>query len=402
MNFWLNKAKKNKEGFAPIWARITIDGKRTECSTHNYVQEAHWDSERNVVRKQCVDAININNSLAIIRADMLRQHSAMASSVDNIDPLDLKSRIFGTGPEKRTFLSLFAEYNTFLKGRVEIGMLTARRHARFEMIRRRCRDYISNQLRRADIPLTDLKLNFLSGFEHYVRTKDNNSHNTAMKFIKDIKQVTKYGVMMDYMATSPFEFFKCTFSRYKRKFLNADELKALTAYRFDSKRLEETRDCYLFSCYTGYAYSELRTLTTDHLTKGIDGETWIIRDRHKTDERENVPLLPVAKQLVEKYKQHEVRKIEGHLFPVKSNQKYNSYLKEIAVLAGIKKNLTTHTARHTFATTVLLTNGVPIETISELLGHNDIRTTQIYAKIVQQKISTDMQILKQKLDALSK
>jgi len=161
--------------------------------------------------------------------------------------------------------------------------------------------------------------------------------------------------------------------------------------------LMEVRDCYIFSCYTGYAYGDAEELSPDDVTIGIDGNKWIIRDRQKTDNMENIPLLPIPLKIIEKYKNHPYCKINNRLLPMNSNQRYNGYLKEIADLCGIKKKLTTHTARHTFATTVLLLNDVPMETTMELLGHSDIRTTQIYGKIVQKKVSNDMCKLKDKL-----
>jgi integrase len=166
---------------------------------------------------------------------------------------------------------------------------------------------------------------------------------------------------------------------------------------FEIKRLEEIKDVYLFMCFTGLAYKDTSLLTIDYIINFFDGEEWIVKNREKTYCRENVPLLPIAKEIIEKYSNHPVRKSKGLLLPVLTNQKYNAYLKEVVDICGINKILTTHTARHTFATTVTLANGVPIETVSALLGHKSIKTTQIYAKIVAQKISEDMSALKQKL-----
>lgn len=222
-------------------------------------------------------------------------------------------------------------------------------------------------------------------------------YNTAMKYMKDLKQVMKYGVMLEYIPSSPFENFKCSYKKVKRDFLDQQELDILYRKTFKVQRLEEVRDCYLFSCYTGYAYSDAEPLTNEDIAIGIDGEKWIIRDRIKTETTENVPLLPIALEIIAKYKNHPYCKTHNKLLPMNSNQRYNAYLKEVADMCEIKKNLTTHTARHTFATTVLLMNDVPMETAMELLGHTDIRTTQIYGKIVQKKISNDMAKLRSKL-----
>jgi site-specific recombinase XerD len=185
----------------------------------------------------------------------------------------------------------------------------------------------------------------------------------------------------------------------EREILNEEEIALLLNKTFPSKRLDEARDIFVFSCYTGYAYSEVNALTPDHLGIGLDGEKWIFTKRTKTDNRSNVLLLPIALHLIEKYKSHPVCIRNSKLFPVKSNQKYNDYLKEIGAQCGIKKELTTHIARHTFATTVTLSNGVPIESVSSMLGHKSMRTTQVYAKIVQKKLSNDMKSLREKLES---
>jgi integrase len=161
--------------------------------------------------------------------------------------------------------------------------------------------------------------------------------------------------------------------------------------------LEEVKDAYLFMCFTGYAFKDTESLTPEHVMRYFDGEDWIIKNRHKTWCRENVPLLPIAKEIIDKYKNHSYCIAHNKLLPINTNQKFNGYLKEVADLCGILKELTTHTARHTFATTVTLANGVPIETVSALLGHKSIKTTQIYAKIVAAKVSYDMLALKEKL-----
>jgi site-specific recombinase XerD len=176
-----------------------------------------------------------------------------------------------------------------------------------------------------------------------------------------------------------------------------DELEKLQTKEMPSKRLEEVRDCYVAMCYTGYAYKDAALLSTENIQLMIDGNRWLIKNRVKTECKENVPILPVVAELINKYKNHPYCAKYNKLFPIHSNQKFNDYLKEVAAICGINKNLTTHTARHTFATTVTLSNGVPIETVSALLGHSSIRTTQIYAKVVAQKVSNDMDILREKL-----
>jgi len=395
--FWLKKDKTNKLGLAPIWTRITIDGKRAEFSTNKQIYPKFWDAENNVALKEFSDAKPLNDFLTLIKADLLRHYNILLSTKDIVTADDVKNNYKGVKELKKTFLDLFRQYLQQLSERKEIEDLSEGRHKRFEILKGKCEDFVRYKFKRSDVLLEEMKLNFIVEFEHYLRTVQKIGHNTSMKYAKDLKQVMKYGVILQYISVNPFELFQCSYKKVKREFLDQEELEMLYKKEFAIKRLEEVRDCYIFSCYTGYAYSDAEALTSNDIAIGIDGEKWIIRNRIKTDTTENVPLLPIPLEIISKYQKHDYCKTHDKLLPMNSNQRYNAYLKEIADLCGIKKKLTTHTARHTFATTVLLLNDVPMETAMELLGHTDIRTTQIYGKIVQKKISADMRKLKDKL-----
>lgn len=387
----------NKQGLVPIWARITVDGQRAEFSTQKQIFPKFWDAENNKVNNKYSEAGQINDYLTLVKAEVIKHYNILISTNDIVSADDVKKSYKGVKEIKKTFLQLFRQFNQHLLDRREVNDLSEGRHKRFQILYGKCSDFVKSKFRKTDVNLDELKLNFIVEFEHYLRAVDKIGHNTAMKYAKDLKQIMKYGVMLEYISTNPFEHFKCSIKKTKREFLDQEELDLLYKKEFNVKRLEEVRDCYVFSCYTGYAYSDAEALTVDDIAVGIDGEKWIIRNRKKTDTTENVPLLPIPLEIIEKYRDHEYCKAFKKLLPMNSNQRYNAYLKEVADLCGIKKKLTTHTARHTFATTVLLLNDVPMETAMELLGHTDIRTTQIYGKIVQKKISSDMQKLKGKL-----
>lgn len=205
----------------------------------------------------------------------------------------------------------------------------------------------------------------------------------------------------EWLERDPFAKFKKTFTKTNRECLTEMELKTVELKEFKIERLSFVKDLFVFSCYTGLAYIDVMQLTPGSITFGIDGDMWLFTNRQKTDTNVKIPLLPKALEIIEKYKEHPKAQADETLFPIISNQKLNSYLKEIADLCGITKNLTFHLARHTFATTVTLTNGVPIETVSKLLGHSSIRTTQIYAKVVERKVSEDMKLLKEKMSVKS-
>jgi site-specific recombinase XerD len=203
---------------------------------------------------------------------------------------------------------------------------------------------------------------------------------------------------LEWINRDPFIRWKPTFEKREREFLSANELSNLETYYFPIKRLERVRDLFVFSCYTGISYADIIKLNNTHIHKGIDGNNWIITNRQKTKKIVKIPLLDKAQELIDKYNNHPMTVISETLFPVISNEKLNLYLKEIADACGIKKNLTFHMARHTFATTITLSNGVPIETVSKLLGHTKIATTQIYARVIERKVSDDMAVLKSKLE----
>jgi integrase len=395
--FWLNKSKANSKGLVPIWARITIDGKRAECSVKKQILLTLWDAEKNRAKGNSDEARAINNYLVMVQAELTKHYNILLSTKEFVTAEDVKNSYKGIKEVKKTFLELYTLYNQKLSERKEIEDLSDGRFKRFKVLYKKCAEFIKYQFKKSDLPLDEVKMSFIVEFEHYLRTVKMIGYNTTMKYMKDLKQVMKYGVMVEYIPSNPFENFKCSYKKVKRDFLDQEELDLLYRKTFKIQRLEEVRDCYLFSCYTGYAYSDAEALTSDDIAIGIDGEKWIIRDRIKTETTENVPLLPIALEIIAKYKNHPYCKTHNKLLPMNSNQRYNAYLKEIADICGIKKNLTSHTARHTFATTILLMNDVPMETAMELLGHTDIRTTQIYGKIVQKKISNDMSKLRNKL-----
>ena len=218
-----------------------------------------------------------------------------------------------------------------------------------------------------------------------------------MGHLKYLKKVANIAVTHDWLDKNPFQNFRCTTREVRREFLTPEELQLLAEKPFAMRRLAEVRDIFIFSCYTGYAYSDVLKLTPDHILTGINGKKWIMTQRIKTETRSNVPLLPPALAILAKYAQDPECLARERLLPVKSNQKMNAYLKEVADMCGITKPLTFHIARHTFATTVTLTNGVPIETVSSMLGHKNLRTTQIYAKVVEHKVGEDMDRLEARL-----
>lgn len=219
-----------------------------------------------------------------------------------------------------------------------------------------------------------------------------------MKHLERFKKLINLAVKLEWMQNNPFNQFQLKYHKYDRAYLSERELELLEETEFKSERLQRIKDCFVFSCYTGLSYVDVRELTVDNIVKGIDNNYWIYTKREKTDERVKIPLLPKAMDIIEKYKVFHKEDFEDGLLPISSNQNTNKYLKEITTLCGIHKNVTFHVARHTFATTVMLSNGVPIETVSKLLGHTKLTTTPIYARVIDTKISSDIAMLQEKLN----
>jgi site-specific recombinase XerD len=275
---------------------------------------------------------------------------------------------------------------------VELGT-----YKKFETVLVKIKNFLKQNYQKKDINLIDLDFKFINDFEYYMKVQEKVKHNTALRYIRCLKKIVLMAIKNDWIQKNPFANYSCQYDRVNREVLSENDLKLLWKKEIGIPRLDEVKDVFLFCCYTGYSFSDVERISTNDLEKGIDGEFWIFTERKKTGITSNVPLLPEAYSIIQKYATHPYCNASGKLLPVKSNQKMNAYLKEVATICGIKKNLTMHMARHTFATTITLSNGVPIETVSKMLGHSKIATTQIYAQVLDNKVSADMKKLRSTL-----
>jgi integrase len=295
-------------------------------------------------------------------------------------------------------MELFQEHNDRMWALVgkeyAAGTLT-----RFKTAAKHTRDFLLWKCKVADIDIKDLSYEFVCDFEHWFKTVKNCNHNTTIKFIACCRKIVLQAIRKGGLQRDPFLGFTMALREVDREALNKDELQVMATRQFPCNRLTQVRDMFLFSCYTGLAYIDLKKLRRNEISTGIDGGKWIFTKRKKTDTPSRIPLLPDALNILAKYESHPACLVRELVLPILSNQKMNAYLKEIGDLCGIQKNLTFHIARHTFATTVTLSNGVPIETVSKILGHTNLKTTQHYAKIQDLKVSQDMQVLREKLSA---
>jgi site-specific recombinase XerD len=270
---------------------------------------------------------------------------------------------------------------------------------KYQTLKKKVAEFISQEYTRKDLFLKELNHQFIVKFEIHLKSTQQIRHNTTIKYIQFLKKIINLSIAHGWLQQNPFPNFKCSLESVNRGYLSQQEINVLHEKHFDMKRLEDVKSIFLFACYTGLAYVDISCLTKEHLVRKDDGMLWIITHRRKTGTRSPIPLLSQAQAILINYTEG-VPARNGLLLPILSNQKMNAYLKEIGEVCGIEKNLTFHLARHTFATTVTLTNGVPIETVSKMLGHTSLKTTQIYAKVVDTKIQEDMKALAEKLSRI--
>ncbi|MCW0484173.1 site-specific integrase [Gaoshiqia sediminis] len=396
INLLLKNSKGKSESKKPVYARITMDNRRIEVSTGVFIDPALWDKKRQLLIGKDEEARVTNSRISKFSTHVNDCFNQLVSVGEEFDIYDLKDQIIGKRQQKLV-LEAFDQVIESIAGKIDHGYsFSTLKH--YRTCRNRMVEFISREYHRPDLPLSRVNVNFLDRFDIFLKSKIKISSNTAWGYHKDFKHVLNDAVSKELILKNPYSDYKVKSMTSNRDFLTREELLKLTRKSFPIKRLEVVRDLFVFACYTGLSFSDMEKLSPDHIFKGDDKELWVIIDRTKTSTRCRIPILPTALRIIEKYKEHPKSGATGKVLPVHSNQKMNAYLKEIADVCGIRKTLTMHVARHTFATTITLSNGVPLETVSKMLGHSSLKTTQIYARVIDSKISSDMKLLKRQLE----
>lgn len=394
--------KATAQGLQPLYIRVTIDKKRKEFTTKKYIKPNQWDAKLTKVKGNTEEARSINSYLEQQKAKLTQIELFLTYQNIPITIDTFMNAFQGKSQEReRTLIPIFIEHNRKIKSLIGIEY-SAGTHERYEVSLQHTKKYINFQYGADDIAISKIDHAFITGYDYYLRTEKSCSNNTTVKYIKNFKKIIKLCIANGWLSTDPFLNYKPKLQEVERDVLTETELSKIIAKEINIPRLDIIRDLFIFSCYTGLAYIDVKQLTQDNLVKGIDGKKWIHTHRQKTNIPSKIPLLKQAEQIIEKYKNHPKSNNETRLLPVPSNQKLNAYLKELATICGIHKELTFHCARHTFATTVTLSNGVPIESVSKMLGHKSIRTTQHYAKITDRKVANDMDELRSLLEPKTK
>jgi len=393
--FYLKKKGKSLSVELPIYLRITIDSDYAELSTKRKCFKSSWNVKAGRAEGKTDYAKSINTYLDTLQQKVFEGKRRLIEVDEEVTPAKVKHLMLGgkANKEKYMLMEQFKIHNE------QMQALIGRDYAestldRYETSYRHTLQFLQDKYKVSDIDIEKLNYDFITNYEFWLKTVRKCDHNTTMKYLANFKKIVIRCVKSGKLARDPFVGFVMSKKEVEREVLNDDQLRRIAQENFSAERMAIVRDIFLFCCFTGLAYADIKKLKQTEIIKGNDGGLWIIAKRQKTNVTSRIPLLPAALEIIERYKNHPQCTLKGMVLPVLSNQKLNTYLKEIADKCGIHFNLTFHIARHTFATTVTLSNGIPIETVSKMLGHRNLKTTQHYAKILDKKISDDMKKLK--------
>ena len=387
--FYIRRTKLNRNGEAPIMMRITVNGVRVDASVKKTILPEFWSAAKGKALEKKREYKELNLYLDSIRLRIMKIQRELEIEEVSVSANSVLDRFQGKdAPVQRTLFEVFREHNdkcVQLSG-TDMAPATVQR---YETSLKHTRDFVWETYHKKDILLDEVSRQFIEDYEFWLKTEKKCCHNTATKYLKNFKKIIRIALENDWIKKDPFAYYRFKLEETDPEFLTMDEIKIILAKEFTIKRVEQVRDVFVFCIFTGLAFSDVKDLSPEHLVKDNKGELWIRKNRQKTKIMCNIPVLPVAASILDKYK--DVAECTGKLLPVLCNQRMNSYLKEIADVCGIHKNLSTHTARHSYATSICLANGVSMENVAKMLGHADTSVTKHYARVLDQNIFKDMQ-----------
>lgn len=394
--FFLKRDKQKNNGNIPLFCRITIDKKEARFGMKFDVNPATWSVKAGRAIGRTSEVVELNSIIDQTKTALFNIYNDILLSEVNVTAEKVKNRFLGISTKEHNLLEHFVRHNEDVKKLIGISKSKAT-YQKYEVTRKHLTNFIKEKYNLTDISFKEINHLFLTDFEVYLLTSCGCNSNTTAKFMQFFKRIVIIAKNNGWIKIDPFANYKIRIKKVDRGYLSQDEVEAIMAKEFSTKRLEQVRDIFIFSCFSGLAYIDVKKLRKENIRTSFDGNLWIIGKREKTDVSFSIPLLDVPKKILEKY---EGTLPENRILPVPSNQKMNAYLKEIGALCGIDKEISFHLARHTFAT-LTLSKGVSIESVSKMLGHTNIRTTQIYARITDSKISHDMNAFAGKVKSMS-
>ena len=391
------KSRTTSHQLLPIYLRVTIEGKRFEVATHRHVEQTEWCPSSGKAKGRSDSAAETNMALDIIKKKVYEYKEQLSVANRDFTVNSLREKWFGQDRNSRTLLEVFRLSILDLQKLVSKGIYKRSTLTKYVTTEKHLIGFLKWRNTGSDVLLVDLRHEFACQFEYYLQAEKGMTINSSGKMIKNLKKVIRDCVDRDWLDKDPLYRYKVRHTDPQVPHLSIDELRTLEEKEITIQRLSIVRDVFVFSCYTGFAYVDVSNLSADHIKIDNNGKKWLIKPRQKTGIPEIVPIFPPALRILNKYALNSQVCSEKKLLPVPTNQKVNAYLKELADICGIQTKITFHIARHTFASTVTLDNGVAIDSVSKMLGHRSIITTQIYAKVSSKKINDDTKELYQKL-----
>ena len=398
--FYVKKGSEKPNGNLPLMCRLTVDGEIKQFSCKMDIPLRLWDVKNNRASGKSVEAQKINLAVDKIRVEVNRRYQELMQTDGYVTAAKLKDTYLGIGVKQETLLKLFEQHNAeFAK---KVGHSRAQgTFRRYQTVCSHIREFLPHTYKREDIPLKELNLTFINDFEYFLRTEKKCRTNTVWGYMIVLKHIISIARNDGRLPFNPFAGYINSPESVDRGYLTQKEIQTLMDAPMKNTYHELVRDLFVFSVFTGLAFIDVYNLRPEHVSEDSNGNLWIVKPREKTNNLCNIPLLSIPKQILDKYKDNPYCMDKGTLLPVPCNQKMNSYLKEIADLCGIKKNLTTHTARHSFASVIALANNVSLPNVAKMLGHSSTRMTQHYAKVLDQTILRDMQYVERKISFFS-
>ncbi len=387
--FFIKKTKLMSNGEAPIRLRIKVNGVAVESQIKRSVPPNQWDQATESSKGRDRKASELNEYIRILKLKALTIHRDLEMNGKLFTARLIMNMLYNADDDKRTLLSVFRKHNDDCRKLIGIDYVQIT-ITRFDNCCKYLSVLIQQKFGKEDINLNEIDSEFVRDFEMFLKVERGCQQNTVIRYMKCFKKIINLAIANEWMTRNPFAGIKFQAKEVIKEVLTKEEIERIMVKQFEMPHLEYVRDVFIFCVFSGLAYIDVNNLRAEHITKDNNGDIWIRKAREKTENMCNIPLLKIPQAILEKYKDHPIRQKTGALLPVTSNQKMNSYLKEIATRCDIKKNLTTHTARHTAASVVFLANGVSMENVAKMLGHADIRMTQHYAKVMDSSIKRDM------------
>ena len=390
--FYIRRDKTNKRGEAPVFMRLTINGERADASIKRFIEPHAWNSAKGKANEKSRGGKDLNLYLDAISANILRIQRDLELDKKEVSAQIILNRYLGKEQSDRhTLMEVFRAHNEKCRALSGISLAPAT-VIRYETTLRLTEEFLQKNYKKEDCYLDEVTNQFIEDFEFFLKTVRRCCHNTTTKYLLNFKKIIRIALAKGWMKKDPFAQVHFHFEPVEREFLEKQELKAMLNKEITITRLAQVRDIFCFCCLTGLAFTDVQQLRPEHLAADIHGKIWIRKARQKTKNMCNIPLLDEAQKIIDRYKEHPYCQTHGVLLPVCSNQKMNSYLKELADICGIRKNLSTHCARHTFAT-LTLASGATIDNVAKMLGHANVNMTRRYAKVLDSSIMRDMEVV---------